>query len=507
MDIVTEDYVNSLFPASRAILRNHLITHDVRIRKGRGYAAQRMLLRMIDQADDQHDAIAHLPERTDGANAPNPNGILQIAPIGASGRHNTMENLPDSIQNENPISGTSNELAGAAYFTRIAAQNARDGFENLQNRTVVTRSRNREQDYETPRAVPDTSELSGCPPPALDPVASSGAPGLRMRSAGIAAYNNTSPGQLLANIAKLYPVDERYSGIPIGRRECEIYLFAIESQFGRTMKVFNITDSDLQIEAKRHILRGAALTLFSSMIVPKIGTSIRTAENVFSLLRATFVSEAHQKSALTEFRTLTFEKIQISLLERHTLEAILQVLYERAMHLHQMLPSSYSNDAHLRDMLLRATECCSFVSHLPENEPSSSYDVNQMLCKAISKYKTLQYSQEHEILEAEYQTRYFKDRSRVTKPQKSRGTSARNNTELAFRSPKGGLRIHRSANRGNGNCFKCNKPRHHIRECPEASTSDVVHYLSVLYWISIEGNLHVCTVIRSRRRFSCLRKS
>jgi hypothetical protein len=129
-----------------------------------------------------------------------------------------------------------------------------------------------------------------------------------MRSAGIAAYNNTSRGQLLANIAKLYPVEERYSGIPTGRRECEISLFAIESQFGRTMKVFNTTDSDLQIEAIRHILRGAALTFYSSMIVPKIGTSIRTAENVFSLLCATFVSEAHQKSALTEFRTLTFEE-------------------------------------------------------------------------------------------------------------------------------------------------------------------------------------------------------
>jgi hypothetical protein len=142
---------------------------------------------------------------------------------------------------------------------------------------VVTRSRNREQDHETPRAVSDTSEISGRPPPELDPVASRRAQGMRMRSVGLAAYNNTSSGQLLANIAKLYQVEERYSEIPTGRRECEISLFSIESQFGRTMKVFSITDSDLQIEAIRYILRSAALTFYSGMIVPNIGTSIRTA--------------------------------------------------------------------------------------------------------------------------------------------------------------------------------------------------------------------------------------
>jgi hypothetical protein len=90
MNVVTENYVNSLFPASRAVLRTYLITHDVRIKKGRGYAAQRMLLRMIDQADDQHDAVAHLPDRTDGANASDPNDVLRIAHTNASGRYNTM---------------------------------------------------------------------------------------------------------------------------------------------------------------------------------------------------------------------------------------------------------------------------------------------------------------------------------------------------------------------------------------------------------------------------------
>jgi Zinc knuckle len=103
-----------------------------------------------------------------------------------------------------------------------------------------------------------------------------------------------------------------------------------------------------------------------------------------------------------------------------------------------------------------------------------------MLYKAISKYKTLQHSREHGILAAEYQTRYFKDRSRETQPQKSFGANARSNSELAFRNSQGGLKTHRGANRGNGNCFKCNKPGHYIRQCPEASTSDVVHYLSVL---------------------------
>jgi hypothetical protein len=107
MDAVTEDYVNSLFPTSRAVLWNYLITHDVRIKKGRRYAAQRILLPwMIDQADDQHVAVAHLPDRTDGANASDPNDVLQISHTNARGRHNTTETLPDSVQNKNPIAGT-----------------------------------------------------------------------------------------------------------------------------------------------------------------------------------------------------------------------------------------------------------------------------------------------------------------------------------------------------------------------------------------------------------------
>jgi Zinc knuckle len=54
------------------------------------------------------------------------------------------------------------------------------------------------------------------------------------------------------------------------------------------------------------------------------------------------------------------------------------------------------------------------------------------------------------------------------------------NADLKFRIPQGRLKTHRGASRENGNCFKCNKPGHYIRQCPEASISDVVHYLSVL---------------------------
>jgi hypothetical protein len=131
-------------------------------------------------------------------------------------------------------------------------------------------------------------------------------------------------------------------------------------------------------------------------------------------------------------------------------------------------------------MLLRTTECCSFVSNLQEKEPYSTYDVHQMLYNAISKYKTLQHSREHEIRAEEYQTRYFKDRSPETQPQILFGTSARNNADLQFRTPQGRLKTYRGANRENGNCFKCNKLGHYIRQFPEAYISDVVHYLSVL---------------------------
>jgi hypothetical protein len=78
-----------------------------------------MLRRMTDQADDQNDAFAHLPDQTDGANASSPNDLLHT---GASGRDNSTEKLPLSNQNENPVEGQSNELARAAYFARIAAQ-------------------------------------------------------------------------------------------------------------------------------------------------------------------------------------------------------------------------------------------------------------------------------------------------------------------------------------------------------------------------------------------------
>jgi hypothetical protein len=92
---------------------------DVRIKTGRGYAEQRMLRRMTDQADDQNYAFAHLPDQTDGANESSPNDFLHT---GASGRDNTTEKLPLSNQNENPVEGQSNELARAVYFARIAAQ-------------------------------------------------------------------------------------------------------------------------------------------------------------------------------------------------------------------------------------------------------------------------------------------------------------------------------------------------------------------------------------------------
>jgi hypothetical protein len=69
---------------------------------------------------------------------------------------------------------------------------------------------------------------------------------------------------------------------------------------------------------------------------------MQTVKNMFSLPRAPFVNEAHQNLALTEFVTLNHE-------------AKRQVLYESAMDLHQMLPGSHTNDAHLRYMLLRPT--------------------------------------------------------------------------------------------------------------------------------------------------------
>jgi hypothetical protein len=155
------------------------------------------------------------------------------------------------------------------------------------------------------------------------------------------------------------------------------------------------------MEAVRRVLRGAALAFYSSMNVPKMGISIMSADDLFALLRSTFVSEAHQKTALAEFRTLEFEKFRETLADSHPLEDALHLFYERAMHLHQMLPPSYSDDAHLRDMLLQATENCRFVSHLPENEPASFYDAYQLLYKAIGKYEARKSFQKHGILAAE----------------------------------------------------------------------------------------------------------